>query len=983
MNTERPPDTDAAWRLFWAKTDREGERGPEWTRPLWAHLIDVANTAELTWERVLPPGTRTRLAAAVGLSEEDAGRWFSLMIGMHDIGKAIPSFQAMHAPSRARLAAAGITFRSGEYAVEERLHHGHASIPVMIDWLRRHAPERAWQDDTIEGIAATVGFHHGKLATRDCWLPDGRFRINAGTKDWEAPRFALLDAVVEAWGAPMPAAIAGRRMQWPSWLMELAGWCTMADWLGSMAREYPDVAHADDMRAYVAASRAGAKSALIAAGFGARAALRPRSFGELFADNKGNPRTPRELQSVMIEAIPSGAGHAPTLTIAEASTGEGKTEAALVLTLRQQADGGPGFYTGMPSQATSNGLFGRVERFLERAHDPTAGGANLLLVHGSSTLDPAQERLRLRFLDPRHAMEQLFDGEGLTASDRARVETAGWFMPKKRSLLAPYGVGTVDQALLGVLYAKHFFLRHIGLAGKTVIFDEVHAYDTYMNALFRRLLCWLRSNGAHVIVLSATLPGATRRGMIEAWTGRPCIDTDIPVTPEPDAAASPSPHPPYPIVWHVHSGADGVDIVHGHRFAATLHQRATLCETSAAPDDVVQSVIGALRAGAAVAVIVNTVARAQELFRAVSMALETETARPEAYLFHARFPYELRRNVEAAVMERFGERRQPGVPALLVATQVAEQSLDIDVDVMFSDLAPIDLLLQRAGRLHRHRDHHAGQRPAGFADPILHVMVPGTTVDTPARADALPNFDAISGGGKVYDTARMMRTWWALRGRTGWNLPDDYRGLIESVYADGIMPAPEALPATARARWPAAEPEMSKRYALEEDEAKRRAIPAPQKLRDMVLAEKRALNEQDDAPIETHPAYLALTRLGGPSFDVVCLHIDTAGRLWLDPGHREPLPSRAPLSDAATRRLMECTVKLSGEHLIPAVKAARTQAEADGRWHALVADNAALARHDVMMFRDRHWHSNDGSHHFLYDTIYGIIRPTRKDREVV
>lgn len=966
-------DKASTWHLFWAKTDREGKRGgPDWVRPLWAHLIDVASAAELIWERVLPASTKARLAAVVNLSDKEAGHWLSLQIGLHDIGKAIPCFQTMHDLSRLKLEHAGLPFKKERYEGSEVAHHGHASIPILIDWLSAIGRARGWSMETIEGLAATIGFHHGKLVTCDNWMENGgpfsgSLRRNdvLGYTGWQEEREKLLDAVTTAWGAIDPLSIQGSRRKWPAWLLEFAGWCTLADWLGSMEECYPD--DFSDMGEYLQNSREGAGQALEEAGFSNRAALRMREFGHLFRTISGEPRKPRPLQNVVIEKLDISSSSGPTLTIIEAPTGEGKTEASLYLALRQQAGNGPGIYIAMPSQATSNGLFGRVKSFIQLAHDGDAGSANLVLVHGTSALHPEQEELHQRFIENRQSIAYIYDGLErrddlgrtiVTDSAEARVETASWFMPKKRSLLAPYGVGTVDQALLSVLFAKHFFLRQIGLAGKTVVFDEVHAYDTYMNALFHRLLVWLRQNGTNVIILSATLPELTRCQMMDAWNG---------TTSQVPDAGNPA---PYPVVWHTGGGTNtspAPSEVVSHSFAAALSQSAFLHIASPDVESVASAVICEAREGAAIAVIVNTVARAQKIFRCVLNRLKQDADAVECYLFHARFPYELRNGIETQVLQRFGPGRPSGSPAILVATQVAEQSLDIDVDVMFSDLAPIDLLLQRAGRLHRHNDAHKGARPAAHSLPHLNILVEN------AESGMLPDVRDISGGGHVYNEALLYRTWHLLRERTGWSLPDEYRALIEGVYSSSASNVPDYLYEPSRILWEEAEKKLKDRHVKERMEADGRMIPEPEQLRVMVKLNERTLTEQDDAPAETHPAYLALTRLGGPSFDVVCLHEDSEGRVWLDQACTEPLPLKSKLMVPETRRLMECSVRLSGNHLVPIARYMT-----DKRWSTLTDSNPALLRYNVMIFRDGHWRTPDAATHFKYDTTYGIIRHTKE-----
>lgn len=676
----RPMQIIPTWRLFWAKTDRSGNR-PDWTRPLWAHLIDVANVALLLWECYLPARAKHQLSEAVNLPELEAGHWFALQIGLHDLGKAIPSFQYQHAPSFAKLKERGLIFPD-RYDRHNRMHHGHATIAIQMKWYKQHEILTTGEGAVIEGLAACIGFHHGKLAHCTTWRQQVEEAI--GKDEWRLEQFALLESIIAAWSGESPT-LTYRSRHWPAWLLNVAGWCTLADWIGSMEGWFPEVRHEANINEYIIQSRAGAERALHAAGFTYRAALKAYEFSELFTKSDGSPADPRPLQEKIIE-MPLGDG--PTLTIVEAPTGEGKTEAALYLAARQQdAAHGSGIYIAMPSQATSNGLFSRFESFLKRSHDINAGPVNLVLVHGASSLNVDQERLVHEFIDARKGLSEVYanDEDGGSIPIEPRVETAEWFLPKKRSLLAPYGIGTVDQALLGVLFAKHFFLRLFGLAGKTVIFDEVHAYDTYMSELFCRLLKWLHAGGTNVVLLSATLPDLTRRKFIEAWQGSQERVPNIEGTPI------------YPAIWHVgHSSSDTVSAI---GFSASQSQKATLSWDDPSIEAIAQKVVAAVSEGATVAAIVNTVARAQELFKAIDVLIaeSPDLALIPRFIFHARFPHILRREIEATVNARFGKDRPSLAPAILIATQVAEQSLDLDFDYMFSDLAPIDLLLQRAG----------------------------------------------------------------------------------------------------------------------------------------------------------------------------------------------------------------------------------------------------------------------------------------------
>ena len=195
----------------------------------------------------------------------------------------------------------------------------------------------------------------------------------------------------------------------------------------------------------------------------------------------------------------------PTLIVIEAPTGIGKTELALYIAdcwLQQHA--GRGLYVAMPTQSTSNQMYTRVGEFLHQRYPDSP--INFHLVHGQAAwLDELKQQVEL---------------QGVGDDGKAHLVAENWFNPRKRTLLAPFGVGTVDQALMSVLQTKHFFVRLFGLSHKVVIFDEVHAYDTYMNTIFHLLLTWLSAIGTSVIILSATLPGSTRRALVKAYTGK-------------------------------------------------------------------------------------------------------------------------------------------------------------------------------------------------------------------------------------------------------------------------------------------------------------------------------------------------------------------------------------------------------------------------------------------------------------------------------
>jgi CRISPR-associated endonuclease/helicase Cas3 len=873
------------WRLFWAKTNREKIDGlpADWTHPLWAHLLDVGSAAQVLWERFLPAALKRKMAAALGLDEPAAGRFLSIWIGLHDLGKGIPSFQEMHLPSKQGLTEAGLLFHERP----NRLHHGHASISIMHRWLRQQGLPL---DTLLDAAAACVGIHHGKLCLKSCWesvANDNKPNAALGGPAWQAAQHELAEAVFAAWGATWPAAEQCRTINrlltgWPDWLMAFAGWTTLADWLGSMQRCYDlTVQASDDLAAYLPQSLAGAERAYQTAGLDQMAGLRAWSFPEHFGNE------PRPLQEISRDLDLTAPG--PHLVIVEAPTGEGKTEAAFYLAARL----GGGMYVAMPSQATSDGLFPRLRTFL--AGDAATGrvgahigeAAALRLVHGNDLLH--EDALTLVNVERSTA----FVGDPATATSdepdtQSKGRVLGWFMPKKRALLVPYGVGTVDQLLLGVLYARHFFLRLFALSGKTVIFDEVHAYDTYMNAVFERLLHWLRALDVQVVVLSATLPGHTRTRLLHAWGGTE-------VTADPAA--------PYPVAWHAAGGT-----VQRHAFAPTprreQHLRFRWCPAEV--EAIAKQARQLLLQGATVIIICNQVERAQRVFELLDDGLLPAADR---LLLHARMPQAWRKEREAAALIRFGKDR-PNYPGLLVGTQVIEQSLDLDADCMITDLAPIDLLLQRAGRLHRHTRPN---RPAEFATPTLYVAC------NEAATDSLPDVDVVSGKGFIYPLVVLWKTYTVLRHYGGWALPTGdghlpgYRSLVESVYGDLQAPPPKLL-VSQQERYRQEWTEWLKDERTQSAEADRRLVPAPRKLHNLFTFEEAELVEEEDAAQGSVPKHLlAATRNPeGVSAEVLLLHRTAAGWATESAGPTVLYDSGQPfLTPATVRTLFGAAVRLS------------------------------------------------------------------------
>lgn len=841
--------------------------------PLLAHMLDTAAVALAVLRRE-PPRTRALYAEDWGLPEEGALAWAAALVGLHDLGKASPVFQAGWEEGKERVQRAGLPF--GELL--DWVAHG-----VFTElFLRRLLKEKGLPERAANDLAAALGAHHGFPANAE---EKSRARRHLKAEDplWKEARRWLLEEVFRRLGAPLPPS-EGNGEARPEAVLRVMALASFADWVASDPSLFP---YGRDPRRgdYLEEALGLAQEALDRLGWPAFAKARRKEFRELF------PYIPKP--NALQEGVPAlleGAG-SPVLLLVEAPMGMGKTEAALYAHhLLQAGLGHRGLYVALPTQATANGLFPRVRGFLERLGEGSR--LELQLQHGAALLNPHYAEL-LERAAPRQVGEE--EEGGAVAS--------AWFSARKRAMLAPYGVGTLDQALLGVLRVKHHFVRLWGLMNRVVVLDEVHAYDVYTSGLLQALLRWLRALGSSAVVMTATLPPSRRRALLEAWAGKEVEGQDL---------------GPYPRVVLVGEGVKARSLPPAREVEVALE---VLREVDVEP--LAQRLKGALPG--AVGAIVNTVDRAQALYRAfgegrrltlgelapgLGKAQEGEAwqevleARKDAvvgkvlpdgtlvFLLHARFPAEERALRESVVLALFGKEGPRPPRAILVATQVAEQSLDLDVDLLYTDLAPIDLLFQRSGRLHRHER----PRPEEHARPRLLLGVPeDLDFGKPLYWD------------KVYEDYVLLATWRALSGWDRLRVPGDLEALLEEVY-EGEDPGrfPEDLRERAKKSLKA----LQERRDREANTARRLSLSELGRLlaywdEGALVAQERL--EDDEEKAETQRL---LTRLGDPSVAVVPLFRAGEG-LFLDREGRRRAPLRGEVSREEAEALFRRAVRLS------------------------------------------------------------------------
>lgn len=740
---------------YWGKA-KEGDAGQAPCHLLAYHALDVAAVGEVLLR--CDRRRAARLAASLELAPEAFQRFFVFSLILHDVGKFARSFQGQAAPAGCDL----VPPDPGKIYDGRQRRHDRLGAELWREVLGPNRPGLSVADpmtaiDLKEGTDLWLGCffgHHGQPPT-DLSTP-----LAADFREEDCSAAEEFVAAVEAqWGSPWPCE-ALKDEGWREYRLapltwELAGLATLADWLGSNAEFFPYCAEPMPLADYwERQALPGAQRVLEQTGFpGAPTAVDFPGFREAFN------LQPSPLQE-WAESVSLADG--PQLLILEDITGSGKTEAALTLAHRLLAAGqGRGLYFGLPTMATSNAMYYRLGGYYRSLFSPEAR-PSLVLAHGARHLEDAFTASVV----PEPTADRDYTGVDRTAGAECRAWLAD---SRKTALLAEVGIGTIDQALLGVLPRRHQSLRLLGLADKTLIVDEVHAYDPYTTTLLRTLLTGHARQGGSVILLSATLPQGLRRELVSAWQrGRGTAEE------EPAAVH-------FPLATHVHG--EGVE---EREIAAGNCPREVPVTFMHDDIEVQQAVVEAARQGHCACWVRNTVDEAISAFEAIREQL----AEPErAILFHARFTMADRQRIEAQALQAFGKDSTAAERAgrILIATQVVEQSLDLDFDVLVSDLAPVELLIQRAGRLHRHPRDPDGNRLTeegaldGRSAPLLQVLAPAWA-DEPG-SDWIRSL--LPGTAAVYaNPAQLWRTMRVLRQEGGIYLPGRARALLEAVYGE-------------------------------------------------------------------------------------------------------------------------------------------------------------------------------------------------------
>lgn len=748
---------------YWGKAKKDDQIQGEHYHLLVYHSLDVATCGECLLSEHFNFGRN--IANKLGIPLPQLQRIFAFLLSIHDIGKFARAFQNL-APNLS----SDLVPYDAHYCYTERhdslgfwLVKCSDEIKELLADLLGIKTKRVATNETLTIWLQIVMGHHGKPPKGGLKDPRQFFSeedINASVN--------YIKKAADYWltSEDFPLLVDKSMTQCLrvcSW--SLAGLAVLADWQGSNQFYFPYQSAHQPLDSYVNQARFKAHSALNKIGLESSHVSSFSSINQLFPFIKA----PTPLQQYAIEQpLTNG----PQLFILEDVTGAGKTEAALTLVHRIFTKNlAKGLYVGLPTMATANAMYHRLVSCYRQLF-VTDKKPSLVLSHGARHLS---EEFRKSVI----LQEQPTDDNYQSAEYSASAFCNMWIADnRKKALLADVGVGTLDQALLSILPVRHQSLRLLGLANKVLLIDEVHAYDAYMQTLLARLLKLHAAQGGSAILLSATLPQVMKQKLTAAFAEGLALSA-------PELGC-----PAYPLAtqFPVAKGVTEQPLATRNELCRHIEVRRLADEEQALV------LIGQYAAqGNTVCWIRNTVDEAKAAYYRLCQ-LEDNT---RVQLFHSRFAMVDRQKIEQKVLTTFGKfsDAQQRQGQILIATQVVEQSLDLDFDVMISDLAPVDLLLQRAGRLHRHRRQANGNiQPAEQADqrgqPCLYVVSP--VPDNDVTGDWLPK---TSGSRLVYrDLGLLWRSAKVLFENKGYQMPDDARQLIEDVYSpDTVLDTPEEL----------------------------------------------------------------------------------------------------------------------------------------------------------------------------------------------
>ncbi|MGQ0841643.1 CRISPR-associated helicase Cas3' [Actinokineospora sp.] len=742
-----------AWLTVWAKSDRDEHNVCTDWLPLHQHLDDTAAVAGRLVDLWVSPQVITRIARELPDGATGVRALACWLAAVHDVGKASPAFAVQVEKLADHMRPFGLNANPRLTNDRKRSQVNHALVGnvAVRDWL---TDERGFDfRGSAAQLGSIVGSHHG-MSPEDARLAEVEGRGDlAGGGPWAVVRNHLLARATARIGGLEPYRAID--LSKPSQAL-LTAIVIVADWIASNSDLFPlrpistlsdPPSQPDDALTERRLAEGWSRLNLPPRW---RAQPLGRDLDEVFRDRFRRPGgTARPVQIAAVEA--ARAQSEPGMVVIEAPMGSGKTEAALLAAeVLAHASGANGCFVALPTQATTDAMFARVRAWLDALPGRADGSAVTLgLAHGKAHLNDEYSGL-------------VHKGRFVSVGENGAATAHHWLSGRKKAGLASFVVGTIDQVLFAGLKSRHLMLRHLALAGKVVIIDEVHAYDVYMSQYLHRVLHWLGAYRVPVVLLSATLPDARRAELLRAYdSGRGGA-----------GSALPQEHPGYPVVC----GSGGVV-----SRPVALPPGGTTVRLDRLTDDL-DTLVSYLRAnladGGCAVVVRNTVTRVQE----TALRLGAEFGEGNVTINHSRFLACDRAGKDRDLVGRFGPpESNPDRPDrhIVVASQVVEQSLDIDFDLMVTDLAPVDLVLQRVGRLHR----HDRGRPERVRQARCAVVGVADWLGEPVTS--------VPGSRRVYGDHLLLRAAALLSERDTLSIPHDIAPLVQRAYGGEQVGPPQ------------------------------------------------------------------------------------------------------------------------------------------------------------------------------------------------
>lgn len=834
-------------KALWGKTNRIDDS--EWL-PLYVHMVDSAAMASKIWDTWVPQGTKAVIVGDLGNDEVLARKLMIFMAGIHDIGKATPVFQAKSitfGPEAGSFAwkaeRAGLPMIAGLRGTNHPTHPIAGEI-ILEGYLLR---VRGWERKAARQYACVVGGHHGTPPDKSKIDEEKNRKTNVGldSEAWVSTQDELIDFVANIAGIEEKEweDLSERRFSVQSAVL-MTGLVIMADWIASNSDEdmfplvrtepwadededffFSESGEEDDIQSWsglrIRADRAWScvqlPHAWVPEGI-------PSSCQDLFATRFTLPEGAK-VRPVQEEAVRIARDtRQPGLMVIEAPMGEGKTEAALAAAeILAQRTGRGGVCVALPTMATTDAMFTRVRRWLEAL--PSCDFDNektVWLAHGKAQLNNdfrgiiAASHRRFSSVDQDDVKQESSQNRKKKQIDvPPETVVSDWLWGRKKGALANFLVCTVDQVLMSALQMKHVVLRQLAMANKVVIIDECHAYDAYMQEYLKMALEWLGGYRTPVILLSATLPECQRNAMVEAYLKGWC-DTEprkaskVSILEQLRARNASNTHHinhtansemscekgtaeklrlisnAYPLLTYT----DGHETKHADVKPSGRSMKVQ-CRLVDDDDTALLDLMDALLVdGGCIGVICDTVGRAQH----AAELLGNHCGRDCVRLTHSRFMDIDRMSNERELRDllgpdaTIGNGKRPG-KLVVVGTQVLEQSLDIDFDALVTDIAPVDLIMQRLGRVHRHRRGDGEcDRPVSLQTATCYIR------GVEAWNNEGPKFSR--GADSVYDAAALMESLAVLDltaagASCAQQLPQDIARTVRSAYGNdphGFLP---------------------------------------------------------------------------------------------------------------------------------------------------------------------------------------------------